>query len=943
MSNAFIYNLTDTWNDGSTTFNALKINVTDTASAADSNLFDFQIDGVSVGSLGKDGFFRAGADTIGRTIADDYTALKAITGGGEGVNTVLVTDRSRGGEFYWRSGDRSSLVSSDPQEGIFVPPASDVTGASGCWERVTNGAEVWVDWFGADRSGATESQVQIQAAIDFILSTNNGLQRRGGTVRFASGTYLVTDTITMDTNDIIATGLVLQGSGNPRRGNSTRCTRILARFNAGPVMFLNDSDITIKDMHIDGDGFTRSSASSSTITTGAGNVNCGIEVSHNTFSANELLGVRQHITIQNVHITNQPADGVYMYGEQVSHIIDRVSVSNVGRHGFAIDSGLAGEVYGTHASPGTTSAVVSSTSNGNGYSKRPGLINFLMCRASDCGGHGFAIGHPEQGFRSPYRIQLDNTETFRCGGRPNLMYTDACDFISGENITVRSAAAGGTRDLLLEYSINEVDTDSNEISTAPAARLGNNDALYVPSTTIGGLASGSVYYVVNKTGPEFQLASTAGGTAINLTSSGTATLREVYVSTNVNAGTDTITVDRSHPWQNDMPLTYRNIGGTAIGGLTDGTTYYVQNRTSTTFELASSIGGSSINLTGAGTGTHIFEGKRNTPYYKSWAVVGGKGVFWDNCRFIEFASNAVEALDYDAGLTALNSSVTSSAYLNGQDAEKVFIEGGLASTSGPVVTNFVGTDGSAITDIRVRDVANTNEFTNPIETNLYIDATSSGQRALIESEELEQSYNRKYQFNLPDTSSGTEPFSIISRGGADSIPQFLLSQQSGTTDAFMSIEIDGSQAYSIGIDNNASDAFCINAGTGISTGTAALQISSGGVTTISDLVAKKLSLDDQNPELTIASGAITVSDSYHTVDTEGDAASDDLDTINGGSAGDLVVLRAADNARTVVLKHATGNLRLDGAADKTLDAANDVIMLIRLTGTWNQIAFSNNT
>lgn len=626
MSNAFIYNLTDTWNDGSTTFNALKINVTDTASAADSNLFDFQVGGVSVGSLGKDGFFRAGADTIGRTIADDYAALKAITGGGEGVNTVLVTDRSRGGEFYWRSGDRSSLIASDPQEGIFVPPASDVTGASGCWERVTNGAEVWVDWFGADRSGVADSQVAIQAAIDFILSTNNGLQRRGGTVRFASGTYLVTDTITMDTNDIIATGLVLQGSGNPRRGNSTRCTRILANFNAGPVMFLNDSDITIKDMHIDGDGFTRGSAASSTITTGAGNVNCGIEISHNTFSANELLGVRQHIIIQNVHITNQPADGIYIYGEHVSHVFDSVSVSRVGRHGFAVDTGLLGEAYGTHASPGTTSAVVSSTSNGNAYSKRPGIMNFTMCRASDCGGHGFAIGHPEQGFRTPYRIQIDNMESFRNGHRPNLMYTDACDFIAGENVTIRSSASGGSRDLKQEYAINTVDTTSNEISTTPTARLANGDALYVPSTTIGGLASGSVYYVVNKTGPEFQLASTAGGTAINLTSSGTATLREVYVSTNVNAGTDTITVDRSHSFIADNPVTYRNIGGTAIGGLTDGVTYYIQNRTSTTFELASSIGGATINLTGAGTGTHIFEGQLNTPYYKAFGVAGSQGV-----------------------------------------------------------------------------------------------------------------------------------------------------------------------------------------------------------------------------------------------------------------------------------------------------------------------------
>ena len=331
------------------------------------------------------------------------------------------------------------------------------------------------------------------------------------------------------------------------------------------------------------------------------------------------------------------------------------------------------------------------------------------------------------------------------------------------------------------------------------------------------------------------------------------------------------------------------------------------------------------------------------PYYKSFCVAGSQGVFFENCRYIDYNLNAIEILDYRRGLTVLHGSVTRSAYLNGMNPNKIFVEGGVASTAGPAPLNFIGTDGSNISDVCFENVANTGEFTNPIETTLYTDATATGQRAAINSEEIVQNYNKKFQFNLPDTSSGTEPFSIISRGGANSIPQFLLSQQSGATDAFMSIEVDGAQAYSIGIDNNSSDAFCINVGTGISTGTAALQISSGGVTTISSLVAQKLSLDDQNPELTIASGAITVSDSYHIVDTEADAASDDLDTINGGSAGDLVVLRAADNARTVVLKHGTGNLRLDGAADKTLDTANDVIMLIRLSSTWSQIAFSNNT
>lgn len=50
---ADIFNLTDTWNNGATTFNAIKMNVTDTASNAASLLMDLQVGGVSRFSIAK--------------------------------------------------------------------------------------------------------------------------------------------------------------------------------------------------------------------------------------------------------------------------------------------------------------------------------------------------------------------------------------------------------------------------------------------------------------------------------------------------------------------------------------------------------------------------------------------------------------------------------------------------------------------------------------------------------------------------------------------------------------------------------------------------------------------------------------------------------------------------------------------------------------------------
>lgn len=70
-------------------------------------------------------------------------------------------------------------------------------------------------------------------------------------------------------------------------------------------------------------------------------------------------------------------------------------------------------------------------------------------------------------------------------------------------------------------------------------------------------------------------------------------------------------------------------------------------------------------------------------------------------------------------------------------------------------------------------------------------------------------------------------------------------------------------------------------------------------------------------ELTIAAGVVTRSQTWHTIDTQDDDLSDDLDTINGGVDGCILIVRAENAARTVVLKDSIGNLLL-GGADITL-------------------------
>ena len=103
----------------------------------------------------------------------------------------------------------------------------------------------------------------------------------------------------------------------------------------------------------------------------------------------------------------------------------------------------------------------------------------------------------------------------------------------------------------------------------------------------------------------------------------------------------------------------------------------------------------------------------------------------------------------------------------------------------------------------------------------------------------------------------------------------------------------------------------------------------------------RLNLGDGG-ELTIATGAITITQSRHTIDTESDAATDDLDTINGGTTGQIIVISSEADARDVVIKHATGNIITETQTDITLGLSNDKMILQYDGSNWVVISRSVN-
>jgi hypothetical protein len=80
--------------------------------------------------------------------------------------------------------------------------------------------------------------------------------------------------------------------------------------------------------------------------------------------------------------------------------------------------------------------------------------------------------------------------------------------------------------------------------------------------------------------------------------------------------------------------------------------------------------------------------------------------------------------------------------------------------------------------------------------------------------------------------------------------------------------------------------------------------------------------------LTISGGVITGTNNLHAVDTEGAAAADMLDTINGGEDGYVLILTPANSAHVVTIGHNTGNILCVGARNISMSADGDFVVLV---------------
>lgn len=111
-----------------------------------------------------------GSDTI--QAVPDRAALASVS---PSLIQVYLSEAGREGVFKWDGSNLSTKVSADPQQGVYVAPSSDPTGASGAWVRQFDGP-LSVEWFGAVGNGIADDEVAVDAFLASAANTAGVVQ-----------------------------------------------------------------------------------------------------------------------------------------------------------------------------------------------------------------------------------------------------------------------------------------------------------------------------------------------------------------------------------------------------------------------------------------------------------------------------------------------------------------------------------------------------------------------------------------------------------------------------------------------------------------------------------------------------------------------------------------------------------------------------------------------
>ncbi len=180
--------------------------------------------------------------------AQSRQALAQVT---DKSKPVLLNEARREGTFTFDGSDLSAQVTADPQQGVFVAPASDASGASGAWVRKFDG-DADPRWFGAVGDGSTSDHVPMNAAakVAAMLSKSLCIPEGHTFIVESDANYATADGLFVP---VPADGgpLIIRGGGTIKRkavsaGNMKNGCRVVT------LAARDGQDYLIEDITIDG-------------------------------------------------------------------------------------------------------------------------------------------------------------------------------------------------------------------------------------------------------------------------------------------------------------------------------------------------------------------------------------------------------------------------------------------------------------------------------------------------------------------------------------------------------------------------------------------------------------------------------------------------------------------------------------------------------------------
>ena len=173
---ANIYDLTDTWSDGNTTYTSIKMNVTNTASSAASKLIDLQVGSSSLFSVDKDGKIADATELQVDNVKVDGNTVSSTTGN-------LVLDPYSGSKIsldglLWPNADGTAnqMLQTDGAGNLsWGTPAAGYSNADVDTHLNTSGATTnqVLSWTGSDYAWTAQTVAFGTADVDAHLNQSN--------------------------------------------------------------------------------------------------------------------------------------------------------------------------------------------------------------------------------------------------------------------------------------------------------------------------------------------------------------------------------------------------------------------------------------------------------------------------------------------------------------------------------------------------------------------------------------------------------------------------------------------------------------------------------------------------------------------------------------------------------------------------------------------------